>query len=144
MSTESLVPGLCRFLAASVPGLVFDETGSTSNVFDTRLPQVPDQIVSVHEYGGPEPDSREGWDEVHVQIRVRGPVDDPRPPRTRINLIRQALEGATNLTLPGGPFAVLVHLLGQPAPMDGVDSQGRYEWTLNLSIQVRNAAGHRT
>jgi len=143
VSTEALVPGLCRFLSASVSGLVFDETGTTSNVFDTRLPQTPDEIVCVREYGGPEPDSREGWDEVYVQVRVRGPVDDPRPPRTRINRIREALEGLTNVTLPQGPYTVLAHLISQPAPMDGVDSQGRYEWVLNLSIEVRNQAGLR-
>lgn len=143
MSTEYLIPALCRYLGGSVSGLVFDETGVAGNVFDSVLPQTPHEIVSVREYGGPEPDSREGWDEVHIQIRVRGPVDDPRPPRARINLIRAAIEGLTNVTLPQGPYAVLVHLLAQPAPMDGVDSQGRYEWVLNLSAHVRNQAGLR-
>lgn len=143
MSAESLVPSLCRYLAGMVPGLTFDETGSTSNVFDTRLPQTPDQIVSVREYGGGEPDSLIGYDEVHIQIRVRGPKDDPRPSRTRVHAIRDALEGATNLTLPSGPFTVLIHSLQPPFAMDGVDSQGRFEHVLNLSVEVRNAAGRR-
>jgi hypothetical protein len=143
VSAAGLVPALCRWLALTVPGVVFDETGSASTIFDTRLPQTPDEIVSVRDYGGPTPDSLQGWDEVYVQIRTRGPKDDPRPSRTRIHAIRDALEGATNVTLPGGPFVVLVHSLQPPFAMDGVDSQGRYEHVLNVSIEVRNVAGHR-
>jgi len=143
VSAEQLVPGFCRYLAAAVDGLVFDETGATGNVFDSRIPQTPDEVVSVREYGGSEPDSLIGYDEVFLQVRVRGPGGDPRPSRARVHAIRDALEGATNVMLPSGPFVVLIRSLQPPFPMDGVDSQGRFEHVLNVSVEVRNAAGHR-
>lgn len=142
---DALLRGLARYLTqnAAIPGLSFDETGTTGNVFIGRLPPQPDQVVTLRSYGGDVPDSKLGYDLIDTQIRVRG-SQDSRVSGDRIALIYEALLGYSG-TLPGGPLVILVNALQPPFEMDGSDQLGRIEHLLNLRVEIRHGpVGFRT
>lgn len=136
-----LLDGIARHLDA-LGLLAYDPDGVTGNAFIETTPSRPDAAVTLTLYGGPESDSRLGWDEVSVQVRTRGGTD-PRPSRQKCAAIRDELHGLGPLTLPDGTFLQLsLAIQAAPAYM-GQDDSGRHEHVCNFRMGVRNASKHR-
>lgn len=136
---DTLLPSLARYLTAvaKIPGLSFDESGSSGNVHIGRLPQQPDFVVSLRAYGGPEPDALLGYTTRHIQVRVRGD-QDVRTSGDVAWAIFEAVHGLNGVTLPSGPRIVLCVALQAPFEMDGADAEGRLEHLVNLAIEFRH------
>jgi hypothetical protein len=136
-----LLDGIARHLEAR--GLLsYDETGTTGDTFIETMPSRPDAAVALTLYGGPESDSKLGWDEVSLQVRTRGGTD-PRPSRQKCTAIRDELHGLGPITLPDGTHLQLaVAIQAAPAYM-GQDDSGRHEHVCNFRLAVRNVTTHR-
>lgn len=138
-----LLDGLARHLAAR--GLVtYDPSGVTGDCFAEVMPSAPDEAVVLAIYdGGSEPDSAMGYDEPHVQVRVRG-TRDPRVSRDRAAAIRSELHGLGPLTLPDGTELILsVCLQSAPASI-GPDGSQRHEHVTNYRMEHRSITAHRS
>ncbi|WP_327169566.1 minor capsid protein [Streptomyces subrutilus] len=135
-----VLDGLARHLAAR--NLVdYDPTGVSGDCFIESLPSAPDQCVVLAVYDdGAEPDSRIGYDEVPVQVRVRG-TTDPRVSRTRANALRSELHGLGPVTLPDGTGLLLA--VARTVAGLGVDDNRRHEHVFNARLRVRSVTAHR-
>lgn len=137
-----LLDSIARHLAAQ--GLVvYDATGAGGDLFIESMPSAPGVAVVLTVYDdGREPDSRLGYDEPRMQVRVRGDAD-PRTSRRMCAAIRAELHGLGPITLPGGIELILsVCLQSAPASM-GVDSNGRHEHVCNFRLEHRSITTHR-
>lgn len=125
-------------------GLVsFDPDGVTGDTFIETTPSRPDEAITLTVYGGPESDSRLGWDEVSLQVRTRG-GPDPRTSRARCAAIRDELHGLGPLELPGGVFLQLAVAIQAAPSYMGQDSTGRHEHVCNFRMDVRHPSAHRS
>jgi hypothetical protein len=136
-----LLDGIARHLEAR--GLLsYDPDGVTGDTFIETMPSRPDAAVALTLYGGPESDSKLGWDEVSLQVRTRGGTD-PRPSRVKCTAIRDELHGLGPITLPDGTLLQLaIAIQATPAYM-GQDDSGRHEHVCNYRLDVRNVTTHR-
>ncbi|HEX2314665.1 MAG TPA: minor capsid protein, partial [Thermomonospora sp.] len=106
-----------------------------------HVPQAPDQVVVLTLYGGPEPDSRLGYDEPSLQVRTR--AADPATSRARCEAVRAYLHGLGPVVLPGGTF-LLSCVAAQAVPASlGQDARGRHEHVCNFRTSVRSVTEHR-
>jgi hypothetical protein len=136
-----LLDGLARHLEG-LGILAYDENGVTGNTFIDSMPASPDTAVVLTIYGGPEADSKLGYDEPNVQVRVRG-GPDPRPSRVLANEIRSELHGLGPLTLPDGTELLsCIAIQAAPALLQ-VDENGRFEHVCNYRLYVRSVTTHR-
>lgn len=136
-----LLDGLARHLEA-LGLLEYDPDGITGDTFIGTMPSRPDAAVALTIYGGPESDSKLGWDEPSVQVRVRG-GPDPRVSFNRCAAIRSELHGLGPVTLPDGTFLQLC-IANQSAPGPiGADDNGRHEHVCNFRAEVRSVTAHR-
>lgn len=142
-----LYSAVAKHLPTVVPGLVYDPTGTTGNVFVALMPSTPDVAVAVMPAGGAPQPTLDPSDHPAVQILVRGPEHDPRPGLQLAGDIYGALQ-ALDLTRldPGGPDEVLVITCDArqtgPIPM-GPDANDRHEWSLNFDFVVSAPTVHR-
>ncbi|HEY6116475.1 MAG TPA: minor capsid protein [Candidatus Dormibacteraeota bacterium] len=137
-----LLDGLARHLQAQ--GLVTYEPASASgDLFLESMPPTPDEAVTLTIYDdGRESDSKLGYDEPYVQVRVRG-TKDPRVSRQRCTAIRDELHGLGEMTLPDGTELILsVALQNAPASI-GIDQLGRHEHVANFRMEIRSVTTHR-
>jgi hypothetical protein len=136
-----LLDGIARHLEAR--GLLsYDPDGVTGDTFIETMPSRPDSAVALTLYGGPESDSKLGWDEPSLQVRTRGGTD-PRTSRQKNTAIRDELHGLGPITLPDGTHLQLaIAIQAAPAYM-GQDTSGRHEHVCNFRLDVRNASTHR-
>ena len=137
-----LLDGIARHLASK--GLVeYDATGTGGTCFIESMPSRPGLAVVLTVYDdGREPDSKIGYDEPRMQVRVRGD-QDPRTSRQVCAAIRSELHGLGPVTLPDGTELKLsISLQGAPASM-GVDSNGRHEHVCNFRMEHRSVTAHR-
>lgn len=138
---------LAKHLDATIPELTFDESGASGNVFIDTMPSGPDVAVMVHGTGGWPQMSKEPDDLPTVQMLVRGPQHDPRPPKRLAKAIYDRLACLDGVTLdPGGPDEV--HVVGctpiQSAPVPlGQDENRRHEVSLNFVLHVHHPTPHR-
>lgn len=107
------------------------------------MPPTPDEAVVLTIYDdGSESDSKLGYDEPRVQVRVRG-TKDPRVSRQRCKAIRDELHGLGETTLPDGTSLILsVALQNAPASI-GIDANGRHEHSCNFRMEIRAVTPHR-
>ncbi|MFJ3173794.1 minor capsid protein [Streptomyces roseus] len=136
-----LLDGIARHLTAR--GLAtYDPTGTSGDVFIEALPSTPDQciVLTIYDDGAPA-DSQIGYDEVPVQVRVRG-TTDPRVSRGRAQAIRSELHGLGPVTLPDGTN-LLLSVANSAAASIGTDENRRHEHVVNLRMQVRSVTAHR-
>lgn len=136
-----ILDGLARYLDAQHAGLTWDDTSDTGNVFVETMPQTPDTAVALFGYGGPEPDSKLGYDTPSVQVRVRG-GRDPRTSRTLAQEIYDLLHGLGITTLPDGTVLISCEAIQSPTTL-GQDGNQRHEHVVNFRCEIRNTAGHR-
>ncbi|MFD5266755.1 minor capsid protein [Streptomyces sp. NPDC058335] len=137
-----LLDGLARHLQDK--GLVtYRPASPDGDLFLETMPPAPDEAVALTIYDdGREPDSKLGYDEPYVQVRVRG-TKDPRISRQRCKAIRDELHGLGETTLPDGTDLILsVALQNAPAAL-GIDELGRHEHVANFRMEIRSITTHR-
>ncbi|MER5213703.1 minor capsid protein [Streptomyces sp. NPDC002838] len=137
-----LLDGIARHLLAK--GLVDYRTADVGgDCFLESMPPAPDEAVVLSTYNdGREPDSKLGYDEPRVQVRVRG-TKDPRVSRQRCKAIYDELHGLGEVTLPDGTDLILsVALQNGPASI-GTDQLGRHEHVCNFRMEHRAVTQHR-
>lgn len=136
-----LLDGIARYLQGE--GLLaYDPDGLTGDAFVESMPPAPDEVVCLSLYDGGPQDTRNAYDSVRLQVRVRGTAD-PRPSRARCTAIYGALQGLAGAALPDGTWLILAAARGTPAPM-GADSNGRHEHVCNFTLDVSAPTLHRT
>jgi hypothetical protein len=120
-----------------------DPTDTTGTIFLHQLPATPDEAIAVTRYAGGEGESLQGYDQMQVQVRVRGARHDAADPEQTAQDIYDALHGLRSQPLPGGTW--LVHLIGVnggPAPM-GADTHQRTEFAINFRAELRRQTANR-
>jgi len=140
VTAPAVVDGIARTLAAAQSGWTYDPDA----VLDPDLVPItlgdlpPDGIdaVTITTYpGGPEPDSRNGWEYPRLQVRVRGANT-----LTALALDRAAydvLQALSGVTLPGGTWWLQdCHAIQSEAQPMGVDANGRHEFSRNYQLTV--------
>ncbi|MCX5197227.1 minor capsid protein [Streptomyces sp. NBC_00249] len=136
-----LLDGLARYLAARGHG-TYDPTGASGSIFIEALPSSPDTcvVLTVYDDGG-EADTRLGYDDVPLQVRVRG-TTDPRVSRQLAQAIRSELHGLGETVLPDGTGLILARANHAVAAL-GTDENRRHEHVVNLKLHVRSVTTHR-
>lgn len=135
-----LTDGFARYLQAA--GLLtYDPDGITGDTFIEVMPATPDECVVLTLYGGPQPDSKLGYDSPNLQVRVRG-TSDPRISRQRAMALYSTLHGLGPIILPDGSNLLSCNAIQTVASM-GVDDQRRFEHTFNCYLEVRSITEHR-
>lgn len=123
-------------------GLVeYDPVGVTGTCFIESMPAAPDTAVVLSLYGGPQPDSRLGYDTSNLQVRVRG-TTDPRVSRTLATAIYSELQGLGPIVLPDGTDLQFCNAI-QTVTLMGQDAQRRYEHVCNYALGYRSITAHR-
>lgn len=136
-----LVDGMCQLLAD-------DGVGAYSTTEALPAGQVPitvadsppdgDQAVTVTTYaGGPEPDSRNGWEYPRLQVRVRA-----TDPLAALDLDRACFASlqARQQLLPGGSWWLQdCYALQSEAQPLGADDNGRHEFVRNYQLTTELA-----
>lgn len=116
----------------------YDDTGVTGDVFLRRLPPEPGSAVAVTRYGSDESDSKQPYDEIRVQFRVRGPDAEDRA-----QAIYDALHGLERRDLPGGTHLMLcVGVQGGPIDI-GADKLERDQYTVNMRAELHRPTANR-
>ncbi|NJP27106.1 hypothetical protein FLW53_23475 [Microbispora sp. SCL1-1] len=112
-----------------------DAPGGT--IFHPRLPSTPDRCMAVARYGGAESDSKNPWDELSVQVRVRGPAADSRIAEQDAQAVYDALHGLgmRELTPDGTWLQLAICQNGGPVYI-GTDGNGRHEYTVNVRMDI--------
>jgi len=132
---------IAKELAAQVAGCVYDDTGTTGNLFIDVMPETPGTAIAVWEYGGTESDAKLGYDEASVQIKVRSIPQTPTTAYDLVKLIYDHMHGLSK-TLPDG--TVLIHCVAVTPPQSlGEDDSNRHHQVVNFRCEVRNTAGGR-
>jgi hypothetical protein len=136
-----LLDGIARHLDG-LGLLSYDPDGITGDTFIETMPSRPDEAVRLTVYGGPESDSKLGWDEVSLQVRTRGGTD-PRPSRQKCAAIREELHGLGPVTLPDGTHLQLSLAIQAAPSYMGQDDSGRHEHVCNFRMEIRSISTHR-
>lgn len=137
-----LIDGLAQFVAAAGVGEY-----STTEVLPGLLPPITlgamppegDLAITLTTYpGGPEPDSRNGWEYPRLQVRVRGANALEALALERD--LYDVLQTPGEQDLPGGSWHLqdCYALQSEAAPM-GVDANGRHEFARNYQLSVEQA-----
>lgn len=137
-----LASEVAQWIGSNITSCSFDTTGVSGNVFISTMPDKPDTVVMVSEYGSIG-DDKNPFDDISVQVRVRG----TRDPRVSYNIAKEIydeLHGLTNTVLISDGTRI-VKVVAQNTPIDiGRDDNLRHEWTVNLQIEVRNISTNRS
>ena len=137
-----LASEVAEWIGNNITSCSFDTTGVTGNVFISTMPDKPDTLVMVSEYGSTS-DDKNPFDDISIQVRVRG----TRDPRVSYNIAKEIydeLHGLTNTVLISDGTRI-VKVVTQNTPIDiGRDDNLRHEWTVNLQIEVRNISTNRS
>lgn len=126
--------GLGTYKADGTPG---------GTIYLAALPSSPDRAMAVARYGGAESDSLNPWDEVSVQVRVRGPAADARIAEQDAQAVYDALHGLGMRTLAGGTWLQLAVCQNGGPVYIGRDQNGRHEWTVNVRVDVQRTTPNR-
>lgn len=127
-------------LAAYLEGLgivAYDPEGVTGDTFISTIPATPNAAVALFPTGGIASDSKIGYKNPSVQIRVRSADRDPRPAFDRATAIYDALHGLAHYVLSNGTFVVGCKGLQSGPNYIGIDGSGRHEYTLNFLLDIR-------
>lgn len=137
-----LASEIAEWIGNNITSCSFDTTGITGNVFISTMPNSPDTVVMVSEYGSIS-DDKNPFDDISVQVRVRG----TRDPRVSYNIAKEIydeLHGLTNTVLISDGTRI-VKVVAQNTPIDiGRDDNLRHEWTVNFQVEVYNSTSNRS
>lgn len=140
MNVETAV---AEYLEQEIGSLVYGDAADSPNVFVGELPTTPDEVVAVVGTGGPEADTRHGYDTAAVQVVARGTPHDRTSGYAVADSIYGALHGLTSTTFPDGTRVILVRGI-QSRPVNiGPDDNARPRWSLNFELEVRNPTTNR-
>lgn len=134
----AVVAGMCRWLADAGVGVFSTDSVLPSGqvpITVELLPPTPDLAVAVTTYpGGPEPDSRNGWDYPRLQVRTR--AVNPLDALDLDGACFDALQGAHGAL--DGTNAVLqdCYALQSEAQPLGPDNNGRHEYVRNYQLSI--------
>lgn len=138
----ALIDGLARFVAAAGLG-EYDPDGVLPGVLPPialgAMPPDGTRAIVLTTYpGGPEPDSRNGWEYPRLQVRVRGAHALEALELDRA--VFDVLQTPGEQDLPGGAWHLqdCYALQSEAAPM-GVDANGRQEFARNYQLSVEKA-----
>lgn len=120
-------------------GLVtYKETGTQGSCFIGHMPPDPDEAVAIFQYGGATSSMTHGYDTPRVQVRVRGTLD-PRVGLQKAQQIYERLHGFHDGKFTSDGFWIVYCQGLQAGPVHiGPDANGRYEYTLNFEIEIKN------
>ena len=114
-----------------------------TNLFEGPMPELPDAAIAVTHAAGEPADSRtmgaslanEGLvEQPHVQVMVRGAVNDKAGPRTRAYAAHAVLDGYGPGTLSGVLYHHIEAIDGEPYTL-GQDANGRHRYVANYRIE---------
>lgn len=134
MTANALMAGVAQLLQAAGVGAwqptgVYP-TGAVRPIFMRAVPAKPDRIITVSHYPGHSvfgaDDTVEG-----IQVRNRGPADDPRPADDDADAIRAALDGLEHVDV-GGVHVSLIRW--QSGSSMGQDGNRRWEMSQNFYV----------
>jgi hypothetical protein len=117
--------------------------GLDGTIYLNSLPAAPDACMAVARYGGPEADSKNPWDEINVQYRVRGTSDDVTPAEEAAQAIYDQLHGLGSRELAGGTWLeLMIGAQGGPISM-GRDANERPNWSVNFRCDLQRSTPNR-
>jgi hypothetical protein len=138
----TLVDGIGQHLAAQISTWDYTTTGALdpdkTPVVIAGSPDEPDTVVVVTTYpGGPEPDTRNGWEFPRLQVRVRAvdPLAALELDRAAYDVL-QAAPGTYPVTLPNGQTVQDCYALQSEAQPLGQDANGRWEFVRNYQLTL--------
>lgn len=139
MTAKQLMAGIAQLLEGSGVGAWQDAgvypAGTVLPIYIRAVPAAPDRLITVSHY----PVAQVAWtvDTVEgIQVRNRGPADDPRPADDDADAIRAALDGLEHVDVGGVRVSLIQWQSG--APM-GQDSNRRWEMTQNFYVLTTRA-----
>lgn len=140
----TLIEELASLLAELGLGTFNSDGSAGGTIFLAALPSSPDRAMAVARYGGAESDSLNPWDEISVQVRVRGPAADARQAEQDAQAVYDALHGLGMRELtPGGTWLQLAVCQNGGPVYIGRDQNGRHEWTVNVHVDVQRSTPNR-
>lgn len=113
-------------------------------IFVAVLPQAPDAAIAVARYALGESDSKLGYDEVGIQVRVRDLAANAALAEQKAQDVYDRLHGLGNRTLAGGTWLQLAVGQGAGPNYMGRDTNGRHEHVVNLRVEFARATVNRT
>jgi len=140
--SATVVEGMARLLAAAGVGAFSTTEALPADAVPITVAHTPpdgELCVTLTTYpGGPEPDSRNGWEYPRLQVRVRA-----AGPLAALALDREcydALQGAQE-RLEGGQLLSDCYALQSDAEPLGSDDTGRHEFARNYQLSIELPAG---
>lgn len=117
--------------------------GLDGTVYLNSLPASPDRCMAIARYPGPESDSKNPWDEINVQVRIRGSADDVTTAEADAQDVYDALHGLGMRPLAGGTWLqLMIGAQGGPIWM-GRDQNERPNWAVNFRCDVQRSTPNR-
>lgn len=134
MTAKALMQGVAQLLAAAgvgtwQPAGVY-APGTDRPVYIRAVPAQPDRVITVSHYPVSAlpgvPDTVEG-----IQVRNRGPADDPRPADDDADAIRRVLDGLEHVDIAGMHVSLC---RWQSGGVMGQDANRRWEMAQNFYL----------
>lgn len=116
---------------------------AAGTVFAAALPPDPDRAVGVLLYTAPPSDAEHGYDEPIVMFRVRDLPGQPVAAERRAQAVYDALHGLRRRNLPGGTVMLSCHGTQAGPTYVGADDQGRHEWSVMVTAELRRRTANR-
>lgn len=127
---------LAQYLTAQELG-VYDDIGTTGNIYINMYPSDPDEIIAIYNQQGTEADVKLPEDNTSIQIIIRGTID-PIAAFERAQTIYNCLHGFDGYFISNGTY--IIGCIGQQSgPISlGTDQSGRHEYSINFNLIVSN------
>jgi hypothetical protein len=139
MTTSALVSAIGELLDAAGVG-DYNATGPLAQgetpITVGAMPKSPGAAIVLTTYpGGPEPDTRNGWEFPRLQVRVRAqsPLDALDLDRAVFDVLQAKAVGQYPVQLDGWWLQDCHAIQSEAQPM-GVDANGRHEFTRNYQL----------
>lgn len=135
---STVVDGMARLIAAASIGHYDPDAVTPDGATPIAVADMPAKgtaaVVLTTYPGGPEPDSKNGWEYPRLQVRVRG--SDPLAALALDRDCYDALQAASG-ALPGSTWVLQdCYALNSEAQPLGPDKNGRHEFTRNYQLTV--------
>lgn len=115
---------------------VFDETGTSGNIFINTLPDQPANALAVFTTGGAGSDPRNEYGRSNIQILIRTVPKDPRDGEVKATEIIRAFNGFNEGPLvPDGNYIIDVSAVQSGPNQIGRDQVERFEYSQNFTIE---------
>lgn len=141
---KDLMAGVAQLLEDAGVG-TWQESGvyaadAVRPIYIRAMPASPHRLITVSHY----PVSQTAWtsDTVEgIQIRTRGPADDPRPADDDADAVRAALDGLEHVVVGGHHVSLIVW---QSGAVMGQDDNRRWEMSQNFYLHTRRSRRNTT